>query len=65
MALILSSVLKLGKSSLKDATCVAIFLAVLVLAFFLGVSPVILVVAAGAAGYGARALQSRKAGEAK
>ena len=65
VALIASSVLKLAKSSLKDAVRVAIFLVVLALAFFLGVSPVILVVGAGAAGYVACALRGRKEGEAK
>ena len=66
VALIASSVLKLAKGSLKDATCVAIFLAVLAMAFFLGMSPAVLVVFAGAMGYVARALQRRREeGEAK
>ena len=62
VALIASSVLKLGKSNLKDAVSVCIFLAAVVLAFFAGVSPVILIVCAGAAGYVARTLAGRKEG---
>lgn len=54
VALIFSSVIKLGKSTLKDALSVIIFLAVLVLAFVVGLSPVLLIVAAGVVGYVAR-----------
>lgn len=54
VALIFSSVIKLGKSTLKDALSVVIFLAVLVLAFVVGLSPVLLIVAAGVVGYVAR-----------
>lgn len=54
VALIFSSVIKLGKSTLKDALSVVIFLAVLVLAFVVGMSPVLLIVAAGVVGYVAR-----------
>ena len=61
VALIANSVIKLGKSSVKDRVTAGIFLAALVLAFFVGVSPVWLVLAAGFAGYVARCLvrQSR------
>ena len=51
VALIATSVIKLGKSSLKDKAAVAIFLAVLALAFVLDVSPVALVLAAGVVGW--------------
>lgn len=51
VALIASSVLKLGKSTIKDVVCVGIFLAVLALNFFVGLSPVLLIVAAGLVGY--------------
>ena len=51
VALIASSVVKLGKSSLKNAASLVIFLAVLVLGFWVGISPVILIVAAGIVGY--------------
>ena len=51
VALIATSVVKLGKSSIKDKVCAGIFLAVLVLAFFAGLSPVLLVVGAGLTGY--------------
>ena len=54
VAMIASSVLKLGKSTVKDKITTGIFLVVLVLAFFFGLSPVLLVVAAGLAGYVAR-----------
>ena len=50
-ALILDSVLKLGKKSVIDRTCLLIFLGVLLLSFFTPVSPVILVVASGVAGW--------------
>ena len=56
VALIASSVLKLGKSTLKDVVCIVIFLAVVLLAFFAGLSPVLLIVAAGLAGYVVREL---------
>ena len=58
VALILSSVIKLGKSTLKDAVTVGIFLAVMALSFFTGWSPVLMVVLAGAAGWLARRLGS-------
>jgi len=54
VALIASSVVKLGKSTLKDAVCVCIFLAVMALSFFAGLSPVLLIVAAGLAGFAVR-----------
>lgn len=51
VALIASSVIKLGKSSLKNWLSLVIFAAVLVLAFWIGVSPVILIVVSGVVGY--------------
>ena len=66
VALIASSAIKLGKSAVKDAVTVGIFLAVLCLSFLLKLSPVLLVVLAGAAGWLARRrLPSRKEGEGK
>jgi len=56
VALIASSVVKLGKSTLKDALCVGIFLVVLTLAFVVKASPVLLIVCAGLVGYVARRL---------
>ncbi|MBO5339427.1 MAG: chromate transporter [Oscillospiraceae bacterium] len=50
VALIAASVIKLGKSSLKGRLAVGIFLTVLALAFLLDVSPVVLVLGAGAVG---------------
>ena len=50
-ALILDSVIKLGKKSVKDTYCVIIFLVILAASLFLDVSPVWLVVTAGVAGY--------------
>ena len=51
VALIAVSVLNLGKSTLKNALSIGIFLVVLALGFWAGISPVILIVAAGVAGY--------------
>ena len=66
VALIATSVLKLGKSTLKNALSVAIFLVVLALGFVVGVSPVILIVAAGLTGFVAyRLLKLSKGGEGK
>ena len=56
VALIASSVLKLSKSTLKDTVCIGIFLVAVVLAFFVGLSPVLLIVAAGLVGYVVRML---------
>lgn len=56
VALIASSVVKLGKTTIKDAVTTCIFLVVLVLAFFVGLSPVLLIVGAGLAGYVAQRL---------
>lgn len=64
VALIAASVLKLGKSNLKDALSVCIFLAVLLLAFFVDLSPVILIVCAGVVGYVARMIAGMKKGGA-
>lgn len=54
VALIASSVIKLGKAAIKDGVTVGIFLAVLGLAFFLDLSSVLLVVLSGIAGWFAR-----------
>ena len=51
VALIASSVLKLGRINLVDWVSVAVFAVVLVLAFLVGLSPVILIVCAGVVGY--------------
>ena len=50
-ALILDSVIKLGKKSVKDTWGLMIFLVILAASLFLDVSPVWLVVTAGVAGY--------------
>lgn len=63
VALIASSVIKLGKSTIKDAVTVVIFLAVLALAFFVGLSPAILIVCAGLVGYVTRRLLKLGKGE--
>lgn len=66
VALIASSVLKLGKSTLKNAVSICIFLAVLALAFLVGISPVLLILCAGLVGYVARMLAGlSKGGEAE
>lgn len=62
VALIASSVLKLGKSSVKDRFTLCLFLVVLALAVFLDLSPVLLVLGAGLAGYVARRLQRPRKG---
>lgn len=62
VALIASSVLKLGKTTVKDALTACMFLAVLVLAFFVGLSPAILILCAGLTGYVARRLMGLKKG---
>ena len=65
VALMVSSAVKLGKSSVKDAASVGIFLVVLILAFVFGVSPVWLVLGAGVVGYALRQLSAqRKKGDA-
>ena len=54
VALIASSVIKLGKSTVKDVLTAVIFLVVLALAFFVGLSPALLNLAAGVVGYAAK-----------
>lgn len=49
--LIFDSVVKLGKKSIKDYRCAVIFLAILGLSLFTDLSPVLLVVIAGVAGF--------------
>ena len=51
VALIASSVLKLSKSTVKNKTALCIFLTVLALSFLTPLSPPVLVVGAGLAGY--------------
>ena len=58
VALIASAAMKLGKSSLKNNLSIGIFLVVLVLAFFVGLSPALLVVGAGVVGYVTRRLMT-------
>ena len=72
VALIASSVIKLGKSTVKDGPTVGIFLVVLALAFFVGLSPAILIVCAGVLGDAWRRIrglekseQNEKGGEGK
>ena len=69
VALIASSVIKLGKSTIIDALTVGIFLVVLALAFFVGRSPAILIVCAGVLGYAWRRIRgfehNGKGGEGK
>lgn len=69
VALIASSVIKLGKSTIIDALTVGIFLVVLALAFFVGLSPAILIVCAGVLGYAWRRIRgfehNEKGGEGK
>ena len=62
VALILSSVLKLGKSTLKDTISLCIFLVVLALALLVGLSPVLLIAGAGLAGYVICRVLKRKEG---
>jgi chromate transport protein ChrA len=49
--MIASSVLKLSKSTLKGPLSLAIFAAVLILAFLFDLPPVVLIVAAGIVGF--------------
>lgn len=49
--LILDSVMKLGKKSIVDNRCIVIFLVILALSLLTNVSPALLVVIAGIAGY--------------
>ncbi len=49
--LILDAVVKLGKKSVKDQRTLLIFLAILLISLFAPVSPVVSVLAAGAAGF--------------
>ena len=51
VALIAHSVVKLGKTTIKDIITLGIFLVVLVLAFVVGLSPVLQIVCAGLVGY--------------
>ena len=66
VALIASSVLRLGRTNLTDGVSAVIFVVVLALGFFVGVSPVILIVCAGVVGYVAyRLLKLSKGGDDK
>ena len=59
--LILNAVVKLGKSSIKDAVTVGIFLAVLLGAVLVDASPIVFVLLAGVAGVFARTLMKKGA----
>lgn len=61
VVLILDSVIKLGKKSVKDLWCWIIFLAVLALSLFTNLSPIWLVVLAGVAGYLLKPVADRQA----
>ncbi len=65
IALIASSVLKLGKTAVVDWVTAAIFLAALIAATVFGTSPVLLVLAAGLLGYTAKRLSALRRGEEK
>ena len=66
LAMIAVSVQKLSKSTLKDWWCRGIFAAVLIGSFVFSLSPVLLVVVSGAAGWLIRQLTKRKKeGESK
>lgn len=60
VVLILDSVIKLGKKSVKDLYCWIIFLVILALSLLTDVSPILLVVAAGVAGYVFKPLADKK-----
>ncbi len=60
--LIFNAVLKLGKSAIKDALAMGIFLVVFVCAFFFDVSPVLYVLLAGTAGVVYNVLRWRREG---
>lgn len=62
VALIASTVWKLGKKNLREAFTVGVYLVVLALSLFLGLSPVLLVAAAGLAGYVVRRLRGFEKG---
>ncbi|MGN0968050.1 MAG: chromate transporter, partial [Oscillospiraceae bacterium] len=60
-ALILSSVLKLAKAAIVDWVSAVVFAVVLILAAFVGLSPVLLVLLAGAVGLAVRKMRGWKA----
>ena len=64
VALIASSVIKLAKAAIVDRTTLCIFLLVLAAAALLGLSPVLLVLGAGVAGYVCRRLAALHSGGA-
>ena len=59
VALIASSVLKLAKTTVVDLPTAIVYLAVLVLAAFVGLSPVLLVILAGVCGLSVRLVAGR------
>lgn len=65
VALIASSVIKLGKAAIKDGVTMGIYLAVLAAAVGLDLSPVLLVLCAGLAGYIAKRIAAERKGEEK
>lgn len=58
--LILNSVIKLGKSSIKDMWTAGIFAVILLLAFFTNLSPIIFVLFAGVCGVVIKSLEAKK-----
>lgn len=60
VVLILNAVLKLAKSSVKDAVTLAIFLAVMLLSVFLDLTAVVFVIAAGVVGVVAKVFLNKE-----
>lgn len=58
--LIFNSVLKLGKSSIKDKWTIAIFAIILILAFFTSLSPIVFVLFAAICGIVIKSLEAKK-----
>lgn len=65
VALIASSVIQLAKASLCDAGAVILFIAVLCFSAFFGLSPILLIVLSGLAGYVIRTVRDQKKKEGK
>ncbi|WP_196001825.1 chromate transporter [Clostridium sp. 1001271B_151109_B4] len=60
VALIITTVVKLLKSSIKDYLCAIVALVAFILSTFLGLSPVYVVIAAGLTGFIAKSLRGEK-----
>ena len=69
VALILDAVISMWKKGVKDALCLVVCLAVLLLSLFTGVSPILMVIACAVVGIVAKAVSraqsAQKGGEAK